>query len=266
MADGDTTLHDNATLPAIDFPVRPRKVTFPGPAGTLHGYLFLPPGDGPFPCMIDSHGSQTPPGTSDLSHPQTAAVMLGWGYGYFFPHRAGYGDSPGVPLNEEVTAPRGTAEHDTQLPARLRRENDDLIAAIDFAAAQPEIDEGRIGAMGSSLGGIHTLLALARDRRLRCGLDFSGGASQWAKHPNTRAMLIDAARALTAPVFLIQPENDFNTAPTRELAALLKELGKPHEARIYPPWGTDGAEAHRFCAAGQQVWAAAVKAFLARHL
>lgn len=256
---------DNA-LPVLDHPVAPRKVSFPGGQSSLGGYLFTPPGDGPHACMIDNHGSQLPPGSADLSHPQTAAVMMGWGYAYFFPHRAGYGDSPGVPLGEEVTAPRGTPEHDATMARRLRRENDDVIAALDYLQTLPDIAGGRIGVMGSSLGGIHTLLALARDARFRCGLDFSGGASQWAKHPIIRDMLIEAARELGAPVYLIQPENDFNVAPTRELGSLLDQLGKPFEATIFPAWGTDGAEAHRFCAAGQQVWAPKVAAFLARHL
>jgi len=67
---------------------------------------------------------------------------------------------------------------------------------------------------------------------------------------------------LTQPVFLIQPENDFNTAPTQEISALLQELGKPHGAAIFPPWGVAGGEAHRFCAAGQQIWGPAVRSFL----
>jgi hypothetical protein len=79
-------------------------------------------------------------------------------------------------------------------------------------------------------------------------------------------MLLEAARKLTAPVFLIQPENDFNTAPTKEIGALLTELGKAHEAAIFPKWGTDGAAAHRFCAAGQQIWGPRVAAFIGRHL
>lgn len=245
--------------------ITPRRIDFAGGDGRLAGYLYLPPGDGPFACLIDNHGSQ-PPAGGDLSHPQTAAFFLSLGHAYLFPHRAGYGESPGAKLADEVPAPRGTAEHDSQMSARLMRENDDVIAALDGAAGLAEIDAGRIAVMGSSLGGIHALLALSRDRRWRCGLDFSGGASQWAAHPKIRRMILDAARALTQPVFLIQPANDFNTAPTTEIAALLRQLGKPHEAEIFPKWGTDGAEAHRFCAAGQQVWGPRVAAFLKKYL
>ena len=240
----------------------PREVTFTSGGNTLTGYLYLPPGDGPFPCVVDNHGSQLPKGTADLSHPQTAAFFGTLGCAYFFPHRAGYGNSPGTPLAEDVPAPRGTDEHDQQMSERLKRENDDVIAALDWLEDRSEIDARRIAAMGSSLGGIHTLLALARDARWKCGLDFSGGASQWNDHPIIRGMLQEAAQMLTQPVFLIQPENDFNTAPTQEISALLQELGKPHGAAIFPPWGVAGGEAHRFCAAGQQIWGPAVRSFL----
>jgi dipeptidyl aminopeptidase/acylaminoacyl peptidase len=251
----------------IDGPaITPTEVSFPSDGNDLAGFLFLPESAGPVPCLVDNHGSQLPPGTADLSHPQTAAFFLSLGYAYLFPHRAGYGNSSGTPLAQEVTAPRGTPEHDTQMVARLTRENSDVIAALDYLTTRPEIDSDRIVVMGSSLGGIHTLLALARDMRWRCGLDFSGGASQWRAHPKLKQMLLDAAAAVETPVCLIQPENDFNTAPTEEISTLLTELGKPHVAAIFPKWGTDGAEAHRFCAAGQQVWGPTVAAFLKRYL
>ena len=244
----------------------PQEVEFSGGTGILKGYLFFPPGNGPFPCVIDNHGSATPPGTTDLSHPQTAALFLSWGCAYLFPHRAGYGNSPGTPVGEEVPAPRGTPEHDDQMSERLKRENEDVIAALNFAIGLDKVDASRIIVMGSSLGGIHTLLALEADPRWRCGLDFSGGASQWAQHPKIKQLLLNAATNLTQPVCLIQPENDFNTAPTREIATLLEQRGHPHNAKVFPSWGNAGPEAHRFCAAGQQIWGPSVKSFLERYL
>ncbi|MDA0652365.1 MAG: prolyl oligopeptidase family serine peptidase [Proteobacteria bacterium] len=251
----------------IDGPaISPTEVSFPNGGTDLAGFLFVPESDNPVPCLVDNHGSQLPPGTADLSHPQTAAFFMSQGYAYLFPHRAGYGNSSGVKLAQEVTAPRGTPDHDEQMVKRLTQENRDVIASLDYLTTRPDIDAERIVVMGSSLGGIHTLLALAQDKRWRCGLDFSGGASQWKAHPKIKQMLLDAAAALTAPVMLIQPENDFNTAPTEEISALLTELGKPHEAAIFPKWGTPGAEAHRFCAAGQQIWGPMVAAFLEKYL
>ena len=243
-----------------------REVAFRSGEWELKGYLHVPPGGGPFACVVDNHGSQTPPGTTDVSHPQTAAMLMAWGYAYFFPNRAGYGNSQGTPLTDDVTAERGAPGHDEQITARLGRECDDVIAALDFLQDRPEIDGGRIGVMGSSLGGILSLLAVARDPRWRCAVDFSGGASQWAKHRRCREMMLDAARNLHAPVFLIQPENDFDTAPTREISDLLSGLDKPYEARIFPAWGVNGNEAHRFATTGSQIWGPYVRPFLARYL
>ena len=152
------------------------------------------------------------------------------------------------------------------MSARLVRENQDVISALDYVTGLEEIHPARIVVMGSSLGGIHTLLALAADPRWRCGVDFSGGASQWAKHPQIKRMLLDAASNLTQPVCLIQPENDFNTAPTTEISFLLHKRDHPYEAKVFPPWGNAGPEAHRFCATGQQIWGPLVYAFFERYL
>ncbi|MEK9683393.1 MAG: prolyl oligopeptidase family serine peptidase [Rhodospirillaceae bacterium] len=244
----------------------PEEIVFTCGGNTLTGYLYIPDGDGPFPCIVDNHGSQLPQDSADLSHPQTAAVFDSLGCAYFFPHRSGYGRSQGTPLSQEVPAARGTALHDHQMSERLKRENLEVISTLDRLEQISQIDPHRIGVMGSSLGGIHTLLALSRDSRWKCGIDFSGGASQWDDHPIIREMLKEAVRTLTQPIFLIQPANDFNTAPTIELSKILVELGKTHDAAIFPAWGVAGGEAHRFCAAGHQIWGPVVKNFLKKHL
>ena len=238
----------------VDFSTSPQEVEFSGNKGILKGFLFLPPGDGPFPCIIDNHGSAPPPGTTDLSHPQTAALFMSWGFVYLFPHRSGYGNSPGRTLGEEVPAPRGTAEHDEQMSKRLKKENLDVLAALEYVNNLELVDNSRVVSMGSSLGGIHTLLALAADSRWSCGIDFSGGASQWEKHPKIKQMLLNAAATVTQPLYLAQAENDFNIAPTKEISEVLKGRGHPHDAKIFPAWGVSGPEAPRFCAAGQQIW------------
>lgn len=244
----------------------PKRITFNSGENTIHAYLYIPEGTGPFPCVVDNHGSQLNKGSYDISHPQTAAFFFTLGCAYLFPHRAGYGDSSGTKLSDFVSAPRGTPEHDLQMTQRLKIENDDVIASLNWLENQPEIDGQRVCLMGSSLGGIHTLLALSRDKRWKCGLDFSGGASQWNDHPMIRNMIKTAAQKLETPIFLIQPENDFNIAPTKELFRLLQDSGGLHSAAIFPSWGVDGGEAHRFCSTGQQVWGPAVHTFLKKHL
>jgi fermentation-respiration switch protein FrsA (DUF1100 family) len=50
----------------------------------------------------------------------------------------------------------------------------DLLSVIDYAARRPDVDAARIGALGLSLGGSVTILAAARDARIRAVVDDSG--------------------------------------------------------------------------------------------
>jgi dienelactone hydrolase len=244
-------------------PIVPGRLAFRSGEHELAGYLYTPPGPGPFPCLVTNHGSTIQQGTADICRPAMAAVLLAWGYASFLPHRRGYGDSPGPAWRSEVTAEFGTPEYDRALAARLDRESDDVVAALVFLEARPEIDAGRLGVMGSSFGGVVSLLAAAKaGTRVRCAVDFAGAAMNWERTPVLRETMLDAARRLRVPVFLVQAENDYSTAPTRKLAAELRRLGKPHQARIFPPFGLTPDEGHLFAGTGAVIWAPAVHAFL----
>ena len=253
-------------MPREGSAIVPEKVVFESAGRSLVGYLYLPPGEGPVPCVLGSHGSQLRQGTELVSRPQTAALMLSWGYAFFFPHRRGYGESPGVPLDQAVPAALGTPEHDSQLVARLDEECADVLAALAYLRGRSELDESRMALSGSSRGGVLSLLAAARDKGLRCVVNFSGGARQWQEHPKLRAKMLAAAQELTAPVFLAQAENDLNPKATSELAAALEAAGKTVESRIYPPWGANAREAHLFEPHGAQVWGPDLRAFFGRFL
>ena len=114
-------------------PIVPREVSFQSGDRTLAGFLFLPPGEGPFAAMVFNHGSGVDKGSNDLSKPSVAATLMSWGIAGFIPHRRGYGNSPGPGWRDEVTAEFGTKEYDIQLVARLDRESDDVVAAPDGA-------------------------------------------------------------------------------------------------------------------------------------
>jgi dipeptidyl aminopeptidase/acylaminoacyl peptidase len=47
------------------------------------------------------------------------------------------------------------------------REQDDLASVVDYLASRPDVDADRIGAFGFSMGGSTTLLAAARDPRIK---------------------------------------------------------------------------------------------------
>jgi dienelactone hydrolase len=257
---GDDEVADAGPDPAR--PVVPTEVHVPSGARALAAYLYVPPGDGPFPGLVLNHGSTIHPGTSDFCRPGTAAVLTAWGYAVLLPHRSGYGNSEGPAWRQEVTAEFGTPEYDRALAARLGREADDVVAAVDWLAAHPGVVQNRTAVIGSSFGGVTSFLAAARCPRLRCAVDFAGAAMNWERTPALRAAMLGAARQMPVPVALAQAENDYSTAPTRELAAELSRHGKPHVARVFPPFGLTADEGHLFFQNGAPIWGSWVRTFL----
>ena len=246
--------------------IAPREVAYPSDGRSLAGYLYLPPGPGPFPCMVVNHGSGVHQGSNDVCKPSVASVLMSWGIACLYPHRRGYGNSPGTPWREDVSAEFGSEAYDRQLAARLDVESDDVVAAFDYLKDQPEIRGANIGVMGSSFGGTNTLLAAAKCADFRCAVEFAGAAMNWERTANLRRLMFDAAARLTQPIFFIQAANDYSVAPTRELAASLEGSGKDVEAKIYPAFGLTTEEGHLFERHGMLVWGPDVRRFLERCL
>lgn len=248
------------------YPIVPREIAFTSGPYRLKGWLHLPPGPGPFPCLITNHGSGIEKATLDVSRPGTASLLMSWGIASFLPHRRGYGASEGPGWRDEVCAEYGTAEYDTQLAARLDAESDDVIAALGVVAALPAIDARHIGVMGSSFGGTTTLLAAAKSDRFTCAIDFAGAAMNWDRTPGLRRLMTEAALRLTMPVFFGQAENDYSIGPTQALPKALEGTGKIVVARIFPAFGVNPNEGHLLESRGPIVWAADIRHFLERHL
>lgn len=247
-------------------PIAPEPVAFESAGHRLHGWLHLPPGEGPFPCIITNHGSGIDRGTEDTARPGTAALLMSWGIASFLPHRRGYGASTGPAWREEASEPPGTDAYDRQLSGRLDRESDDILAALDAIAARPDIRPDHIGVMGSSFGGATTLLAASKTNRFTCAIDFAGAAMNWDRAPLLRETLLAAAARLTMPIFLIQAANDYSVRPTLELGAALAAMGKIAQAKIYPAFGVNHHEGHLLESRGPTIWAKDVHQFLERHL
>lgn len=255
---GDVPLEGHAIVPETH--------AFASDGRELKGYLFRPPGRGPWPLVIYNHGSGLDQGSEDAVQPGIAALLLSWGIACFYPHRRGYGNSPGPTWRSECPAETFSPAYNAQIIARLDKESDDVIAAHDHARGLPDIDPDRIAVMGSSFGGVNSLFAAAKDARFRCAIDFAGAAMNWDRNPDIAAAMIAAALRVAIPVFYGQAENDFSTRPTREIAAALAGGGKPYEARIYPAFGLTAWEGHLLAGRGQQIWAADVRSFLERWL
>jgi dienelactone hydrolase len=246
--------------------LEPREIIFRSGEHILKGYLFLPPGHGPFPCVICNHGSGIAQGTLDVSRPGSAATLMSWGIASFLPHRHGYGNSPGPPWRSDVSAKPGTPEYDTQLAVRLDRESNDVLAALDCISKLPEIMPDHIGVMGSSFGGVNTLLAAAKTDRFRCAIEFAGAAMNWEIAPSLREEILAAARRAAPPIFFIQAANDYSIAPTPALTEARKAAGKPVQSAVYPAFGVNANEGHLLERSGFALWGEDVRRFLERYL
>src|SRR5262249_14778358 len=130
---------------------QPEEVTFPSGKLVLHGFLYSPQGNGPFPAILYNHGSEEKPGTK----PALAEFFSSKGYVFFLPHRRGQGRSPHDSVVESLYAQGAAgriALHETHL--------EDQLAALTYLKQLSDIDPYRIAVAGCSYGGIQTVLAV----------------------------------------------------------------------------------------------------------
>jgi dipeptidyl aminopeptidase/acylaminoacyl peptidase len=136
--------------------VEPERFTIDHDGVSIEGWVYLPPGDGPVPLLVNIHGG---PASQ-------------YGYAFFDEFQvyaeAGYG--------VVATNPRGSRGYGTDhLRAIVGTWQDDLhpdlvdeLATPDAAAAHfPRLDLERLGVMGGSYGGMATVWVLAEDQRYR---------------------------------------------------------------------------------------------------
>jgi dienelactone hydrolase len=245
------------------------NVTFKSGSLTLHGSIWKPPGTGPFAAVLYNHGSEQPVDYLAALGP----VFTSRGYLLFVPERRGHGRSAkqGRWIGEILAAERKTngADADATLMIRLleTEQLDDQLAALEYLKTRPDVDTNRLAIAGCSFGGIQTLLAGERRTGARAGVDFAGAAITWERSPLIAQRLRAAVRRAEIPILFVQAENDYNIAPSRELAAEMEKAGKPYQIKIFPPFGTTPQEGHTpFCANGGDVWGPDVFQFLSRYL
>ncbi len=237
-------------------------LTYQSGGRELLAHRYRPRGQGPFAAVVVNHGS----GLEQDTKPGVAEVLTGAGYVVLVARRRGYGGSPGPSRLDEVTAPGGSPAYDAQVCARLLAESDDVLAALRFVRAMPEVDPARTAVMGSSYGGINSLLAAARDHAVAACVSFAAAAMSWGPVPGLRPFLLEYAQAIRCPVLLLQAENDFDLAPSAALLECRQAAGGVCERHLFPPFGADQREAHQIWVHAPHLWAPVVLPFLARYL
>jgi dienelactone hydrolase len=210
--------------------------------------------------VVDDDGSEQDPGLDIFQ--DVGAFFQSHGWVAFFPYRRGTKASEGPYWKDEVKK-RPESEEPQAVVEELEKENDDVLAAIAWIAAQPYVDPRRVAVAGCSFGGIHTVLAAERAPGIYAAVDFAGASMSWAESPPLQDRMRRAVRAARVPVFFLQAENDFDTTPSRALSDEMLIAGKPTQVKIFPPHGKTHMAGHAgFCTHGMSQWGDDVLAFL----
>ena len=243
-----------------------QRVTFKSGELTLVGFLFKPPGTGPFRTLVWNHGSERNPGTSP-QFDSVAAIFVPAGYVVFAPMRRGHGLSEGAYISDVVQQDRQAHGDDAanRLAVRLleTEQLDDQLAGLAHVKRQPYVDTTRLVVAGCSYGGIQTLLGAERGAGYKAAVAISPAALSWAGNPYLRDRLAKAVSKIDIPVFLLQPPKDASLEPAHVLGAALTRRGASNRVKIYPAEGPDDLQVHCFGGAkGMHIWAADVVSFL----
>jgi dienelactone hydrolase len=241
-----------------------QDIAFPSGALTLHGLLFKPDGDGPFPAILWNHGSEPHP---DGYVGRLSTFFVAAGYVFFSPFRSGQGGSPGPYITDQLNAVPPGQRNQLQVQL-LQAQLGDQLAGLAALKAQPFVDSANITVMGGSYGGIQTLLgAAAANAGYKTAVACSAAAESWKGNPLLQKAMLDTVAGVGIPMFLLQAQNDFDLAPNQALAARFQALGKPVKAMVYPLFGSGavGQEGHNMCftPAGAAIWGPDALAFIA---
>jgi dienelactone hydrolase len=233
---------------------------------TLRTRVLRPPGQGPFPLAVVSHGSPPDASQRPLMPIPTFAAASNWllqrGYMVALPLRRGYGETGG-PWRENF----GSCGNPDYYRAGLVTA-EDIQAVIGFFRGRHEVVRDRILLIGWSAGGWGSLAADSQNPPgVFAVINFAGGRGGNPRTGNcTPQRLVDAARRYGAtariPSLWVYAENDKFFAPglSRKMFDAFVHAGGKAEYVALPAFGADG---HRVFPDGRALWQPPVETFLA---
>jgi dienelactone hydrolase len=227
-------------------------------ATELETTLYLPQGDGPFPIAVINHGKASgDPRFQARYRPGGAArFFLARGYAVVVPMRQGFSKSGGSYIGGGCN-----------VESNGREQAGDVVAALDYATAQPWADRTRIVVVGQSHGGWTTLaFGTLGYPGVRGLIDFAGGLRQ-EQCVGWQQGLIGAAgtygRATRTPSLWFYGDNDSYFPPFAWKGMHDAYVAGGASARLVA-FGNFGSDAHTMfgSAEGARIWQPEVAAFL----
>jgi dipeptidyl aminopeptidase/acylaminoacyl peptidase len=223
---------------------RMRERTASAPDGhPVHGWVTTPPGPGPHPVLLTIHGGPFAQYGWSLFDETQVYVSAGYAVVQCNPRgSSGYGSAHGRAIRG------GFGELDAA----------DVLAFLDAALEDPDLDGDRVGIMGGSYGGYLTTLLIGRTSRFaaaiseRAFLDpvsFVGSSDIGWTFPDqylgtdpdrlAAQSAMTNAGSITTPTLVIHSEEDWR-CPVEQGARLyveLKRRGVPSELLLFPGEG-----------------------------
>lgn len=173
-----------APLPAAEIAAVP--VAGAGALGgsvDMHTLVYKPPGDGPFPVLLFSHGrAGSAVERAKLARPIPADQVRFWlarGFAVVAPVRPGYGRTGGVDRESSGTRYEqdGRCSSQPDFPAVVRSAARSVLATLAWLRGQRWADTGRVVLEGQSVGGLTTVAAAAaQPPGVVAYINFAGGA------------------------------------------------------------------------------------------
>lgn len=211
-------------LPGLTF--KGREFTWEAPDGVVRGVLRLPPGSGPFPAMLVSHGKGGSAAGFDASH---ASVFVQWGVACVSCSYTHEGRS-GEPASNEGWCPENGR--------RARR-------CLEVLGAVAGVDMSRLALFGHSMGGFVTA-GLAGELGPRVGAAcISAAGTTGTSSTEAASPAIQEVDGITAPTILFHGLADTTVSPAQSatLFSLLQGKGVPSLRVTFPGIGHDIVDA-----------------------
>jgi dienelactone hydrolase len=233
---------------------------------------FRPRGDGPFPWIVLSHGTAaTPKANRAIGRNRNLPLTREWvrrGYAVLVPVRRGYGASGGKSFGDSYGSCSGGPD--------FRRAGEgaalDLLATVEWAKAQPDLDVKRWLLVGQSAGGFASIYtASKRPAGLVAVLAFAPGrGGRPDTHPGETCAsdrMADLFASITpqiaVPVLWFYAENDEFMGPRVQKLWFesFRAAGGRGELVVVPPFPERRGHGVFSARAGVPLWTAAVAGF-----
>ena len=228
---------------------------------------YQPAGRGPFPLAIINHGRGTNRALPErFTYADAARYLVSQGFVVLVPTRLGYGETSKL-FDPEFSGQQCNMRHyQDAMSAGVEQ----VLAVLDYARQQAEIDAAHTVILGHSVGGLITLGVAARNPTGLIGyVNFAGGAGG---NPKTRPgvpcdllgldeLFVDYGQTTRAPGRWIYAENDQFFAPvvSQRWFQAFTSAGAPARFILMPPFRNNG---HLLFSQGISLWRPLVADFL----